>query len=41
MLNRLKKFTGSDKSSSPPNAKDNHQSLKIQNFQKATAVLDI
>lgn len=35
MLNRLKNLTGSDKSCSPPNGKDNHQSLKTIEFPKS------
>lgn len=35
MLKRLKNLTGSDKSSSPPNGKDNHQSLKTTELPKS------
>lgn len=34
MLKRLKNLTGSDKSCSPPNGKDNHQSLNTIEFPK-------
>lgn len=35
LLNRLKHFTGLDKSSSASNGKDNHQSLKIIELPKS------
>lgn len=35
MLKRLKNLTGSDKSCSPPNGRDNHQSLKTTELPKS------